>query len=61
MKGGWPTFFIGLAYIGVITTIVGEVATIMGCVIGLKTSVTAITFVAIGTSLPDTFASMTAA
>jgi solute carrier family 8 (sodium/calcium exchanger) len=33
----------------------------MGCVIGLKPGITAITFVAIGTSLPDTFASMTAA
>ena len=61
MKGGWPTFVIGLTYIGVITTVVGEVATILGCVINLKTSVTAITFVAMGTSLPDTFASQTAA
>lgn len=33
----------------------------MGCVMGLKPGVTAITFVAIGTSLPDTFASMKAA
>lgn len=40
---------------------VGEVAGVMGCVMGLKPGVTAITFVAIGTSLPDTFASMTAA
>jgi len=32
-----------------------------GCVCGIKDSVTAITFVALGTSLPDTFASMTAA
>jgi solute carrier family 8 (sodium/calcium exchanger) len=40
---------------------VGEVATIFGCVVGLKPSVTAITFVALGTSLPDTFASKTAA
>ena len=40
---------------------VGEVATILGCAIGLKASVTAITLVAMGTSLPDTLASMTAA
>jgi solute carrier family 8 (sodium/calcium exchanger) len=33
----------------------------MGCVLGLKPGVTAITFVAIGTSLPDTFASKHAA
>jgi solute carrier family 8 (sodium/calcium exchanger) len=34
---------------------------VFGCVCGIKDSVTAITFVAIGTSLPDTFASITAA
>ena len=33
----------------------------MGCQISLKPEVTAITFVALGTSLPDTFASMAAA
>lgn len=33
----------------------------MGCSIGIKLGVTAITFVAIGTSLPDTFASKIAA
>jgi len=47
--------------IGLVTAVVGEVAGLMGCVIGLKPGVTAITFVAIGTSLPDTFASMKAA
>ena len=41
--------------------LVGEVATILGCAVGLKASVTAITLVALGTSLPDTFASVTAA
>merc|ERR1712060_180214 len=59
--GGIPCFFIALCFIGVVTAVVGEVATLMGCVIGLKPGITAITFVAIGTSLPDTFASMTAA
>lgn len=38
-----------------------EFAELFGCVIGLKPEVTAITFVALGTSLPDTFASMQAA
>ena len=61
MGGGWPCFCVALLYIGIITTIVGEIATVFGCSIGLETSVTAITFVAMGTSLPDTFASMTAA
>lgn len=58
---GAPALFVALAFIGVVTMLVGEVATILGCAIGLKASVTAITLVAMGTSLPDTLASMTAA
>merc|ERR1712156_165668 len=50
-----------IAFIGALTAVVGEIAGAMGCVMGLKPGITAITFVAIGTSLPDTFASMTAA
>lgn len=61
MGGGIPAFIIALSFIGIVTAIVGEVATVLGCVIGLKSSVTAITIVAIGTSLPDTFASKVAA
>ena len=59
--GGWACFIVSLMFIGIITAIVGEVAGLMGCVIGLKPGVTAITFVAVGTSLPDTFASKKAA
>lgn len=59
--GGWAAFVIGLAVIGVITAVVAELAGLVGCAINLKVSVTAITLVAMGTSLPDTFASMTAA
>ena len=44
-----------------VTAIVGDVAGLLGCCVGLPDSVTAITLVALGTSLPDTFASMTAA
>ena len=58
---GNPAFTIALCFIGGVTAIVGEVAGMLGCVIGLPDSVTAITLVALGTSLPDTFASMTAA
>jgi solute carrier family 8 (sodium/calcium exchanger) len=61
MGGGVPAFAVALAFIGIVTMLVGEVATILGCAIGLKASVTAITLVAMGTSLPDTLASMTAA
>jgi solute carrier family 8 (sodium/calcium exchanger) len=59
--GGVPCFVAAICFIGALTAVVGEVAGVMGCVMGLKPGVTAITFVAIGTSLPDTFASMTAA
>ena len=59
--GGWPAFFVALTFIGSITAVVAEVATVLGCTLGLAEAVTAITLVAVGTSLPDTFASMTAA
>merc|ERR1719415_15185 len=61
MGGGWPCFFVSLGMIGLLTAIVGDLANIFGCLVGLKPSVTAITFVALGTSLPDTFASKAAA
>jgi len=38
-----------------------QFAKLLGCVIGLHVSVTGITLVALGTSMPDTFASKTAA
>ena len=59
--GGYPSFVASLTMIGIVTYIVGDVATVLGCSVGLEESITAITFVALGTSLPDTFASMTAA
>ena len=58
---GWLTFICSLWFIGFVTAIVGEMATLFGCVIGLKPAATAITLVALGTSLPDTFASKQAA
>lgn len=59
--GGWAAFIVALSLIGVVTFLVGEIATLLGCAVGLKISVTAITLVALGTSLPDTFASKAAA
>lgn len=59
--GGWACFCLALGMIGIVTAIVGEFATLFGCVLGIPPSITAITFVALGTSLPDTFASMAAA
>jgi solute carrier family 8 (sodium/calcium exchanger) len=61
MLGGWLCFLVALFFIGFITAIVGEFASLFGCVIGLRQAVTAISFVALGTSLPDTFASKAAA
>ena len=61
MCGGWAAFFGSLCFIALITLVVQEFANLLGCVLGIPNSVTAITLVALGTSLPDTFASVTAA
>ena len=61
LLGGYPCFFVSLFFIGLIVVLVGDLASIFGCLIGLRDEVTAITFVALGTSLPDTFASKVAA
>ncbi|CAF0812316.1 unnamed protein product [Rotaria sordida] len=61
IASGWLTFFVSLLFIAILTAIVGDVAAVFGCLVGLKDSITAISFVALGTSLPDTFASMIAA
>jgi len=59
--GGYPTFVISIGFIGLCTAVIGDVAGHLGCFIYLKDSVNAIAFVALGTSVPDTFASKTAA
>jgi solute carrier family 8 (sodium/calcium exchanger) len=61
MFGGWLCFVISIMYIGLVTMLVGDAASLFGCLIGLEDQITAITCVALGTSLPDTFASMSAA
>lgn len=58
---GIPAFLVALGLIGIITAVVEQAANLFGCTIGLPQSINAITIVALGTSLPDTFASMTAA
>ncbi|KAK6050000.1 Sodium/calcium exchanger protein [Cooperia oncophora] len=47
--------------IGLLTAVIGDLASHFGCTVGLKDAVTAISLVAMGTSVPDTFASKTAA
>ncbi|XP_032576119.1 sodium/calcium exchanger 3 isoform X4 [Drosophila sechellia] len=59
--GGYVTFVVSIFVIGVITAIIGDAASYFGCALNIKDSVTAILFVALGTSIPDTFASMIAA
>lgn len=59
--GGWACFCVSISGIGLLTALIGDLASGFGCTIGLKDAVTAITFVALGTSLPDTFASKVAA
>lgn len=59
--GGWACFVTSIILIGVLTAFVGDLASHFGCTIGLKDSVTAISLVALGTSIPDTFASKVAA
>jgi len=46
---------------GIVTAIVGDMTNLVGCCFDLLPETAAITFVALGTSLPDTFASQTAA
>jgi len=58
---GYPTFVISIAFVGLCTAVIGDVAGHLGCFINLKDCVNAIAFVALGTSVPDTFASKTSA
>ncbi|XP_031629723.1 sodium/calcium exchanger 1 isoform X2 [Contarinia nasturtii] len=59
--GGYVCFVVSIFAIGVVTAVIGDVASHFGCTLGIKDSVTAIVFVALGTSVPDTFASKVAA
>ncbi|XP_023189356.1 sodium/calcium exchanger 1 isoform X7 [Xiphophorus maculatus] len=58
---GWACFVVSISVIGMLTAIIGDLASHFGCTVGLKDSVTAVVFVALGTSVPDTFASKVAA
>ncbi|XP_066553180.1 sodium/calcium exchanger 1 isoform X1 [Amia ocellicauda] len=58
---GWACFIVSICMIGLLTAFIGDLASHFGCTIGLKDAVTAVVFVALGTSVPDTFASKVAA
>jgi len=59
--GGWACFCGALFMIAIVTALVGDMANLVGCCFDILPETAAITFVALGTSLPDTFASKTAA
>ncbi|XP_035494136.2 sodium/calcium exchanger 1a isoform X2 [Scophthalmus maximus] len=58
---GWACFVVSISGIGMLTAVIGDLASHFGCTVGLKDSVTAVVFVALGTSVPDTFASKVSA
>ncbi|XP_076165726.1 sodium/calcium exchanger 3 [Ptiloglossa arizonensis] len=61
IAGGYLCFVVSICGIGVVTAVIGDIASYFGCTLGIKDSVTAVAFVALGTSIPDTFASKVAA
>lgn len=52
LVGGWACFVVSILWIGMLTAVIGDTASAFGCTIGLLDSVTAISFVALGTSVP---------
>jgi len=59
--GGWLCFYFCLGFIAGLTAILADLAELFGCVLEVPDIITAITFVALGTSMPDLFASKLAA
>ncbi|CAH8459824.1 unnamed protein product [Heterobilharzia americana] len=59
--GAYPTFITSLLLIGLQTAFIEELSNLLGCTAGMKTAVTGISLVALGTSLPDVFVSRAAA
>ena len=57
--GGWACFCISIVMIGVLTAFIGDLASHFGCTIGLKDAITAISFVALGTSVPGMLLQLT--
>jgi len=61
LGGGWLCFVASLLGIALLTAGVSDLAELFGCVLDVPDIITAITFVALGTSMPDLFASISAA
>ncbi|XP_026670890.1 sodium/calcium exchanger 3 isoform X3 [Ceratina calcarata] len=52
IAGGYLCFVVSIFGIGVVTAVIGDIASYFGCTLGIKDSVTAVAFVALGTSIP---------
>ncbi len=52
---GWACFIVSIMLIGALTAVTGDLASHFGCTVGLKDSVTAVVFVALGTSVPGEY------
>lgn len=61
LLGGWCCFYSSLCMIAALTAALSDLAELFGCVLNVEDIITAITFVALGTSMPDLFASLSAA
>lgn len=49
---GWACFVVSIIVIGLLTAVIGDLASHFGCTVGLRDTVTAVVFVALGTSIP---------
>jgi Ca2+/Na+ antiporter len=59
--GGWLCFCASLMYMLFMAAILTDMSELFGCVVGVEDLLTAVTFVSLGTSVPDLFASLSAA
>jgi solute carrier family 8 (sodium/calcium exchanger) len=59
--GGYPSFVVGLIMMGVLTFGIVEIVDAGGCLMDMRPCITAMCFICIGTSLPDTLTSVHAA
>lgn len=51
-RNGWVCFVVSIMAIGLLTAVIGDLASHFGCTVGLRDTVTAVVFVALGTSIP---------
>lgn len=54
---GWACFCVSISVIGLLTAVIGDLASHFGCTVGLRDTVTAVVFVALGTSIPGEWTS----